>query len=52
MHNRINLLILLILFSFSGFAQNGPSTWVELEFSKKIVKNLKLEFNPELRMLG
>lgn len=52
MRNRINLLILFILISFMGYAQSGPSTWVELEFSKKIVKNLKVEFNPELRLLG
>jgi len=52
MRTRISLLILFILLSFSGYAQSGPSTWVELEFSKKIVKNLKVEFNPELRLLG
>jgi len=52
MRSRISLLILVILLSFTGFAQSGPSTWVELEFSKKIVKNLKVEFNPELRLLG
>ena len=46
------LFIGAILLTFSGFAQNGPSTWVELEFSKKIIKNLKVEFNPEIRMLG
>lgn len=52
MRNRIALLILAILFAFSGFSQSQPSTWIELEFSKKIFKNLKIEFNPELRMFG
>jgi len=52
MRNKINLLILAMLFSFSGYAQSGTSTWVELEFSKEIWKNMKVEFNPELRMLG
>jgi len=49
---RILLIILTILTGLSGYAQNSPSTWVELEFSKKIIKNLKVEFNPELRLLG
>ncbi|MDP3913065.1 MAG: DUF2490 domain-containing protein [Bacteroidota bacterium] len=49
---RIFLFILTIFFTTSTFAQNGPSTWFELEFSKKIVKNLKVEFNPELRLHG
>ncbi len=40
------------MLGLSGYAQNGPSTWIELEFSKKIVKNLKIEFNPELRLLS
>lgn len=31
-------------------AQSGPATWIELGFSKKIVNNLKFEFNPELRL--
>ncbi|HAQ17878.1 MAG TPA: hypothetical protein DCR40_01440 [Prolixibacteraceae bacterium] len=52
MRNKILVLFLAFLPSFSGYAQSKPSTWVELEFSKKIVKNLKLEFNPELRLLG
>jgi len=52
MRNKINLLLLCILISALGYAQKGPSTWVELEFSKKIIKNLKLEFNPELRLFG
>jgi len=51
MKNKIILLILAILIYFAGHAESGPSTWVELEFSKKIVKNLKVEFNPELRLL-
>jgi long-subunit fatty acid transport protein len=50
--NKILLFILPVLFAFSAYTQNGPSTWFELEFSKKIVKNLKVEFNPELRLLG
>ena len=49
---RILLFLLSVLFTTSTFAQNGPSTWFELEFSKKIVKNLKVEFNPELRLHG
>ncbi len=49
---KILLIILSILTGLSGYAQNSPSTWVELEFSKKIIKNLKVEFNPELRLLG
>lgn len=49
---RILLFILAILSTTSIFAQNGPATWFELEFSKKIVKNLKVEFNPELRLHG
>ena len=49
---RIYLLVLALFFTFSGFSQSQPSTWVELEFSKKIIQNLKVEFNPELRMFG
>lgn len=52
MKNKILLFILAILLSLSGYTQSGPSTWVELEFSKKIVKNLKVEFNPELRLFS
>ncbi len=52
MRNKLILLALLSLLGFSGFAQSEPSTWLELEFSKKIIKNLKVEFNPELRMFG
>ena len=52
MNKRTATLLLLVLFAGSVFAQSEPSTWVELEFSKKIVKNLKLEFNPELRLFG
>lgn len=52
MRNKIVLLLVTILFSSSGFAQDDPSTWIELGVSKKIVKNLKIEFNPELRMFG
>jgi len=51
---RYKILLLLVSFFlvFSGYSQNGPSTWIELEFSKKIVKNLRVEFNPELRLFG
>ncbi|MBV5314406.1 MAG: DUF2490 domain-containing protein [Prolixibacteraceae bacterium] len=52
MNKRISTLLLFVLFAGSVFAQSEPSTWVELEFSKKIVKNLKVEFNPELRLFG
>lgn len=52
MKNKILLFILAILLSLSGYTQSRPSTWVELEFSKKIVKNLKVEFNPELRLFS
>lgn len=48
----IFLFILTIFFTTSSIAQNGPATWLELEFSKKVVKNLKVEFNPELRLHG
>jgi hypothetical protein len=52
MRNRFILLVTATVISFAGFAESGPSTWAELEFSKKIVKNLKIEFNPELRLLN
>jgi hypothetical protein len=52
LRNKILLFILYVLFAISTFAQNGLSTWYELGFSKKIVKNLKIEFNPELRLFG
>lgn len=52
MNKKFFLLLCPLFFAFSGFAQNKPSTWFELEFSKEIVKNLKLEFNPELRYFG
>lgn len=52
MKNKIILLAIAVLFTFSGYTQSEPSTWVELEFSKKIIKNLKIEFNPELRLFG
>jgi len=51
--SKIHLLILPILIALSGYAQNnGTSTWVEIEFSKKVTQKLKIEFNPELRLLG
>lgn len=49
MRKRIIYLVVFCLISLTGFAQ---SYWTELEFSKKIVKNLKVEFNPELRLLN
>lgn len=52
MSNKILLLFLPLLLVFSGYTQNNPSTWFELGFSKEVVKNLKIEFNPELRLLG
>lgn len=52
MRIKISLLILATLFNFFGYAQTQPSTWIELGFSKKVVKNLKVEFNPELRLFG
>ncbi len=52
MRTKSLLLLLLLIAGFSGFAQNGPSTWFEMEFSKKIVKNLKVELNPEVRFLS
>lgn len=48
--NKVLLLILIILFASPVIAQNKPSTWFELGFSKEIIKNLKIEFNPELRL--
>lgn len=52
MRIRISVLMLAILFNFVSYAQTDPSTWIELSFSKKVVKNLKIEFNPELRLFG
>lgn len=50
MANRYFILLMAILLSGSVFAQNNPSIWTELEFSRKINKRLKIEFNPELRL--
>lgn len=47
--SKILLSIICVFLAFTAIAQSGPNTWVELEFSKKIIKNLKVEFNPELR---
>lgn len=44
------LLTLILMASYSGNSQSGPNAWFEFELSKKIVKNLKAEFNPELRL--
>ena len=52
MKNKILLLILTLLFVISGFAQESPATWIEIGLSKNIIKNLKVEFNPELRLRG
>jgi hypothetical protein len=48
--SKIILVALILLTSFSGYSQTGPNAWFEFELSKKIVKNLKAEFNPELRL--
>lgn len=52
MKYRITLLLLLQFIFQAAFSQSNPSTWIELELSKKIVKNLKVELNPELRLFG
>jgi hypothetical protein len=52
MKNKILLIITSLVLTCSVYAQDGPSTWFELEFSKKIIKDLKLEINPELRLLN
>lgn len=51
MRKQVLFFILSGLFTISISAQNGLSTWYELGISKKIVKSLKIEFNPELRLL-
>ena len=48
---KILFLFLFLSSTFAGFAQKFPATWIELGVSKEIVKNLKAEFNPELRLL-
>ena len=50
--NKILIFILSLFISTAAIAQSNPSTWIELGFSKKIVKNLKVEFNPELRFFN
>ncbi len=50
MNKKILLSILVTLFAFPVIAQNKPSAWFEFELSKEILKNLKIEFNPELRL--
>jgi hypothetical protein len=52
MKYRIFLIVLSLILIKNASAQDGPSTWFELEFSKKIIKDLKLEINPELRLLN
>ncbi len=51
MKTKLLLLFVLFPFTFSAYAQKFPATWIELGVSKKIGKNLKIEFNPELRLL-
>lgn len=47
---HVFLLLLLVTFlATKGFSQ--PGYWTELELSKEIVKNVKIELNPELRVL-
>lgn len=50
--NKLLTVLLSVLLASAAVAQSGPRTWAELEFSKKIIKNLKLEFNPELRFFN
>ena len=51
-NKKLLLVFLSLVLSFSAFAQTEPSTWIEMGFSKKVVRNLKVEFNPELRLFG
>jgi len=48
---RILICLFLSGFALSSPAQKFPATWFEVGVSKEIVKNLKFEFNPELRLL-
>lgn len=48
--HKFLVILLSVLLSSAAIAQSGPRTWAEFEFSKKIIKNLKLELNPELRL--
>lgn len=50
--SKLILFSFLLFVSFSGYSQDKPALWTELGFTKGIVKNLKFEFNPELRLLG
>lgn len=50
--NKLLIAVASAFLTLSAVAQSDPSTWIELEFSKKIVKNLKVEFNPELRLFN
>lgn len=52
MKRKIILFVLAFLPGVWSYAQGGPSTWFEFELSKKILPNLRLEFNPEARFLG
>ena len=52
MKSRFVFLAFACFCAFSGYAQSGLSSWYELELSKKITKNLKVELNPELRLLS
>jgi hypothetical protein len=49
--NKLLLILFIVNFSLTGFAQKFPATWMELEVSKQVIKNLKIELNPELRLL-
>ena len=46
---RYFLLVLFLCFFFSGFSQSNFGTWVEIEISKKIVKDVDFSFIPEVR---
>lgn len=50
---RYKIILLILLFGLfknvSGQSVTWPATWFEFGLSKKISKNIKLEFTPELR---
>jgi len=50
MNKKYLAFLFLLFFALIGFAQM-PATWIEIGLSKKIVKDLKFEFNPEIRLL-
>ena len=50
MRFRLSFLLLFsVVINIYGQSLNWPFTWFELEISKKLNKNLKMQFNPELR---